>query len=155
MLRSMTAFSRDAEGHWVAELSCGHTQHVRHQPPFFLRPWVLTAEGRAARLGQTLDCVLCDSRQLPKGHASYKRTPLFTAESIPKGLLHQHRTKPGVWALIHVQRGQLAFHETGGPEPPPSVSAGEVATVLPEVEHRVEPLGEVELFVEFWKAGVS
>jgi tellurite resistance-related uncharacterized protein len=149
MLRGMTGFHRDAEEHWVAELSCGHAQHVRHQPPFSLRPWVLTDEGRDARLGQTLDCPLCDRRQLPAGYASYKRTPLFTSASIPRGLLNQHRTKPGVWGLIHVQSGQLTFHETGGSEPS-IVRAGEVAVVLPEIEHRVEPLGEVAFFVEFW-----
>lgn len=61
MQRRMTGFHQDAESHWVAELDCGHTQHVRHQPPFTLRPWVLTDEGRAARVGQTLDCALCDA----------------------------------------------------------------------------------------------
>jgi hypothetical protein len=25
----------------VAELSCGHTQHLRHQPPWQSRAWVL------------------------------------------------------------------------------------------------------------------
>jgi tellurite methyltransferase len=60
MQRKMVGFFQDAEDHWVAELECGHTQHVRHRPPFTLRPWVLTAEGRAGRLGETLDCVLCD-----------------------------------------------------------------------------------------------
>jgi tellurite resistance-related uncharacterized protein len=150
MERPMTGFHRDAEEHWVAELSCGHPQHVRHSPPFMVRPWVLSAEGRSGRIGQTLDCVLCDRRQMPKGHVSYKRTQLFTTESTPRGLLSRHRTKAGVWALIHVGRGELLFHEAGGLTPR-KVSAGEVAVVLPEVEHRVEPLAGVEFFVEFWK----
>ena len=55
MQRAMRAFHLDAEGHWVAELSCGHRQHVRHQPPFTLRPWVLTEAGRSERIGQSLD----------------------------------------------------------------------------------------------------
>ena len=45
----MRGFHQDAEGHWVAELSCGHSQHVRHQPPFTLRPWVLSEQGRAVK----------------------------------------------------------------------------------------------------------
>jgi hypothetical protein len=48
------------EGVWVAELACGHGQHVRHQPPFVNRPWVLTAEGRARFLGFELVCKRCD-----------------------------------------------------------------------------------------------
>jgi len=43
----------------VAELECGHRQHVRHDPPWQLRPWVTTAAGRAAYLGVELRCVLC------------------------------------------------------------------------------------------------
>jgi hypothetical protein len=54
-------FHQDAESDWVAELACGHNQHVRHRPPWQVRPWVLTAEGRAARLGQPIDCPLCDA----------------------------------------------------------------------------------------------
>jgi hypothetical protein len=47
----------------VAELECGHTQHVRHDPPWVNRPWVTSAEGRAGMLGFRLDCRLCDARR--------------------------------------------------------------------------------------------
>ena len=58
--RAIRGFHLDAQGEWVAELACGHQQHVRHSPPFFLRPWVLEAEGRKQRLGTPLECRLCD-----------------------------------------------------------------------------------------------
>jgi hypothetical protein len=57
--RRIVGFHPDAEGHWVADLECGHTQHVRHDPPWQLRPWVLTEEGRRRFLGTPLHCVLC------------------------------------------------------------------------------------------------
>lgn len=57
--REIVGFHEDDDGHWVAELACGHGQHVRHDPPLADRPWVLTEEGRRARLGVTLPCVLC------------------------------------------------------------------------------------------------
>lgn len=50
---------RDGEGDWVAELACGHAQHVRHRPPWFQRPWVVTATGRRRMLGRTLPCRDC------------------------------------------------------------------------------------------------
>lgn len=53
-------FALDDEGHWVALLSCGHRQHVRHDPPLVERPWVLTAAGRTSRLGVELRCVRCE-----------------------------------------------------------------------------------------------
>jgi hypothetical protein len=58
--RSITGFHQDAEHHWVAELECGHTQHVRHDPPWQARPWVLTADGRARFLGTRLRCRSCE-----------------------------------------------------------------------------------------------
>ena len=52
--RRIVDFRQEEEQHWVAELECGHTQHVRHTPPWQVRPWVLTTEGRAGRLGMRL-----------------------------------------------------------------------------------------------------
>jgi Protein of unknown function (DUF3565) len=58
--RKIICFHQDEVGDWVADLECGHGQHVRHQPPFFLRPWVLTPEGRRSRLGVVLNCKKCE-----------------------------------------------------------------------------------------------
>lgn len=55
----IVGFQQDAEGHWVAKLACGHTQHVRHDPPWESRPWTLTQEGRDAMIGHELDCKKC------------------------------------------------------------------------------------------------
>lgn len=49
----------DDEGHWVARLSCGHNQHVRHDPPLVSRPWVQTASGRDSMIGHKLRCKKC------------------------------------------------------------------------------------------------
>lgn len=59
MNRAIVGYYQDVELHWVARLECGHNQHVRHRPPFDLRPWVVTAEGRASQLGAMLKCVKC------------------------------------------------------------------------------------------------
>jgi hypothetical protein len=58
--RRIVGFHLDDVGDWVADLECGHTQHVRHDPPWQNRPWVVTPEGRARFLGTELTCVLCD-----------------------------------------------------------------------------------------------
>jgi hypothetical protein len=59
MQRRITGFHQDTEHHWVAELECGHQQHVRHNPPWEIRPWVLSEDTRREKLGTELDCVLC------------------------------------------------------------------------------------------------
>jgi hypothetical protein len=61
--RAIVAYHLDDVGDWVADLECGHGQHVRHDPPWQLRPWILTAEGRAAFLGLELECRLCDEHR--------------------------------------------------------------------------------------------
>lgn len=60
MDRRIAGYHLDEEGHWVAELDCGHFQHVRHDPPWINRPWVATAEGRASMIGRALACKKCD-----------------------------------------------------------------------------------------------
>ena len=63
MKRKIVGFDQDDASHWRAVLECGHLQHVRHDPPIITRPWVLTEEGRASRLGLELNCKRCDEEQ--------------------------------------------------------------------------------------------
>jgi hypothetical protein len=57
--RNITSFHQDEHGHWVAELSCGHGLHMRHDPPWLVREWVLTEEGRQSFIGRVVDCKKC------------------------------------------------------------------------------------------------
>lgn len=57
--RRIVGYHRDELGDWVAELECGHGQHVRHDPPWQVREWVTTESGRAEHLGTILLCVKC------------------------------------------------------------------------------------------------
>ncbi|MBL0797213.1 MULTISPECIES: DUF3565 domain-containing protein [Pseudomonas] len=56
---TVTGFHQDEDGHWVAELSCGHTQHLRHLPPWQSRAWVLDATQRIEKIGQPFACGWC------------------------------------------------------------------------------------------------
>ncbi|MBB1118174.1 DUF3565 domain-containing protein [Stenotrophomonas sp. W1S232] len=68
MQQPIVGFHLDAAQDWVAELACGHDQHVRHAPPWIERPWTQTAAGRQWALGQCLECRKCD-RQCPPDRA--------------------------------------------------------------------------------------
>ena len=59
MERKIMGYHQDEFGDWVADLECGHQQHVRHNPPFVSRPWVLTEEGRQRFVGFDLVCKDC------------------------------------------------------------------------------------------------
>lgn len=86
MQRQIVSFGLDDDSHRIAQLDCGHLQHVRHDPPLVSRPWVLSEEGRQTQMGALLDCVQCDRSELPEDFASYKRTPDFTQVTVPAGL---------------------------------------------------------------------
>ena len=151
MQRPITGFSLDDVGDWTALLSCGHPQHVRHDPPFVNRPWVTSAEGRAQRLGAMLDCGRCDSMELPSAFVPFKRTPVFTTDSIPAGLRTNHSTAPGTWAKIVVTEGALRYRIADlGVDV--QLSPREEGIVVPEVPHSVEPAGGVRFYVEFYRA---
>jgi len=64
--RRIVGFHQDEERHWVADLECGHSQHMRHDPPWQVRPWVNTLEGRRGFIGASLNCVECDRDAPPR-----------------------------------------------------------------------------------------
>lgn len=92
------------------------------------------------------------SAALPTGVTPYKRTPVFDQDSVPAGLLREHRTKPGVWALIQVIEGELRYRIL---QPPSEqmLTSGVAGVVQPEQAHEVEPVGKVRFFVEFYARG--
>lgn len=60
MKRAIAGYQKDDVGDWVARLECGHNQHVRHNPPWQIRSWVNSEEGRQQNIGALLDCKKCD-----------------------------------------------------------------------------------------------
>ncbi len=59
MKQAITGYHQDELDDWVAELACGHYQHVRHNPPWTNRHWVIDAEDRESILGTLLKCKKC------------------------------------------------------------------------------------------------
>ena len=60
MKQAIVGFHQDEDSDWVAELVCGHFQHVRHNPPWVNRSWVITEAGRQSKIGFLLQCKKCD-----------------------------------------------------------------------------------------------
>lgn len=95
---------------------------------------------------------------LPSGLEAYKRTPLFTEATVPAGLLKNHSTKESTWGLIHVEAGTLRYCVTDPRRPPFCVdlAAGtQPGVVEPTVVHRVQPLGPVQFWVEFYRRSMG
>ena len=102
-------------------------------------------------IGQMLNCVRCENFELPAHFVPYKRTPIFTEESVPAALRNDHSTKTGVWGKIIVEEGRLRYR-VGPLDVDVELSPDNGGIVIPEVLHSVEPLGPVRFFVEFYRA---
>jgi hypothetical protein len=132
MKRKIVGYHTDAENHWVAELECGHGQHVRDDPPWRERPWVRTAEGRASRLGHELNCVRCDefARKVAEAVIKKCRESLVAAyeDAGTSGLCAEGagkwlwiRSAPSLYPRLFVElRGARFRRHTAAPFPPRS-----------------------------------
>ena len=152
MQTTIIGFHQDAAEDWVAELACEHGQHMRHRPPWTVRDWVVTAEGRAAKLGANIDCPLCDRIVMPPEAGEYKRTATFTEQTLPEALRAAHRTKAGTWGRIVVEAGELEYHVRARIH---RLRPGVVGLVEPECPHHVTPLGPLRMHVEFWRVSAG
>ena len=65
MQARIIGFRPDDDGHWIADLACGHSQHMRHKPPFIERPWVMTEAGRRGKLGTEIARPICAAAKRP------------------------------------------------------------------------------------------
>lgn len=149
----MEGFHRDDEGDWVAHLECGHSQHVRHRPPFQERRWVLEAQDRAARLGSPLECPLCDRAEMPDGLELVRSGEVWDEGSIPPRLRREHRLGPRIWGLLHVLGGRLRFapEQSTWAAGAGQLAAGDRQAIPPQMSHHIETDGPVSVRIDFYR----
>ena len=151
MDRTIVGYHQDEVHEWVAELSCGHNQHVRHDPPFHERPWVLDATGRDSRLGQLIECPLCDRYEIPEGYHLGRTSTEWDEASMPPALRRDHRVARGLWGRIVMGAGRMRFVSETDPVCDVIVTPDGPQAIPPEVTHRVEPIGSVRFAIEFYQ----
>lgn len=149
----IVGFRQDDDGAFVAELACGHAQHVRHRPPLESRPWVTTEAGRRAFVGTALPCPLCRMPKLPTGVAPYKNTAVFDARSVPAGLKRTHALKADTWGEIVVEQGHVLYVLEDEGDMGVVLRPGVVGVIAPQRPHHVELDDDARFFVRFSKRG--
>jgi|GEM_PF-893351 len=58
-------FHKDEKGDWIVDLDCGHSRHMRHDPPWSNMDWIHSSEARWDRMQQPIECRSCDERKEP------------------------------------------------------------------------------------------
>jgi tellurite resistance-related uncharacterized protein len=109
-----------------AQLDCGHV--------------VDTSESTEA------ECSACVERRIPEQATPGRKTPTFTADTVPPALLDTHRTS--AWAELVVESGAVSFRDmpdgysaTATPNSPVSI--------VPEQPHCIEPGEDARFYVQF------
>ncbi len=149
MIRAIVSFHADESGEWVAELSCLHSQHVRHQPPFRQREWVTTPAGRVEKIGSEIDCPLCDRAELPEGLRIVRTAGPFDAGSVPKALRTAHRIAGGTWGVLRLIEGGAGIQIATTPPIDRWLTPGGAQPIPPLVPHHLMIDGAVVLAVDF------
>lgn len=90
-------------------------------------------------------------KDLPKEVKPYKKTKIFEEDTIPKGILNDHKTLPGVWGVINIIEGELDYTIHGNEEEKLRLDKDNFGIVEPEVLHKVAPIDKVKFYVEFYK----
>ena len=70
---------------------------------------------------------------------------------MPEKLKRSHRTKPDVWAQLHVNTGTVSYYLDGAQEPLAVLGANDTFVILPEERHYVTSSADATFFVEFCK----
>lgn len=79
----------------------------------------------------------------------YRSTAVFDETTLPDALRREHRTKAGVWGVIRVIEGSLRLQFAGGGEER-VLTPDQPGLVRPEQVHRVEPMGQMRMRVDFY-----
>lgn len=86
---------------------------------------------------------------LPDSVSPYKRTEIFTSESIPAAFLREHSTADSVWGVLNVTKGFLIFCIDDTLEKIHLEPSGHMV-IAPGMKHHLEINGYAEFYVEFY-----
>ena len=74
----------------------------------------------------------------PDGYTLVRRIGPFTSATLPRGLLAEHRLKPGRWGQIVLGEGHVRLVWDDGSAAAVALDAPATALIPPEVPHHLE-----------------
>lgn len=86
---------------------------------------------------------------LPDDTVLVRTTDEFSQETVPSGLLRDHKVADGVWGRLVVRSGSLGFVFQDSADNAVELTAGDSIVIPPGRLHHVVPHGPVRFVVEF------
>lgn len=91
-------------------------------------------------------------KRIPNGFGPYKRTAVFTEDSIPAGLLKNHTVKENCYAKICIIEGELDYTIIEPEVITYRLNADLPGIIEPQIKHHIKALNQVRFYVEFYRA---
>lgn len=85
--------------------------------------------------------------EIPIAAVPGRRTPTFTAESMPPALAKDHRTT--VWAELVVLEGTVLFVDETSRNV--SAVAGSRVVIAPDIYHHIKPSEDAQFYIQFYE----
>lgn len=88
-------------------------------------------------------------KQIPEKLSPYKKTKIFTSDTVPKALQKDHQIIKDSWAKLMVIEGELILkfqNQTEGF----LITANSPGIIEPEIPHHIEVSNEVSFYIEFY-----
>ncbi len=146
MKEAILVFHQDNAGEWVAQLACcTPSTFVTRARSVSRHRFSTTPDGRAGQFAAELPALRPD--RAARRSAGCGEQEIWEEQTVPVALRRAHRLSADVWAGCRSSRAGSA---SGHNQPPLEVIVGpeRPQAIPPDVEHRVEPVGEVRFFVE-------
>lgn len=152
MEKIITGFRLDRFQEWNADLECGHTVEMRHNPPYQECKWIGTAKGRQEHIGDTRECIYCDMPELPAHRTLKKTSPRYQTDTIPDVLASGYKPENGEWVNVVVKSGLLQFVIQHEPATGFVLDQYLNGVMAPGVVHQLRPaMGDVEFYLEYYE----
>lgn len=143
MEKKIVDFHVDEQGDWVADLECGHTQHVRHNPPWINRPWVLEEEGRKRSLGALLDCLKCNMPTMPERVHRVECSEVFDQQALVNQYSGMQKNDHDCWIKVVVSEGELVYQQVADKTKGYVIDSNFSAVIMPNEIFSLSPKGHV------------
>ena len=88
-----------------------------------------------------------EDRSIPSAVTLGRRTPTFSYETVPAGLLGVHHTT--TWAELVVLTGSVLFRERST-DWSSTATADKSVVIVPNRRHHIEPSNDAEFYVQFY-----
>lgn len=155
MQQRMVGFHIDEEGHWVADLACGHCQHVRHNPPWVNRPWVLQESGRLQHLGQSLSCLKCDMPVIPVDALLVSCSEPLDHKELSTQYSGTLQNNSDHWVEVAVTEGELIYQSLTGNVQGYVIDRDFSAVIEPGSRYALRSKGTVLFTLQYYQLGRS